>query len=178
VIVKIFTRIDYYALEERLRAAGFQHDTSEDAPICRWIVDQCRVDIMPTDPAPLGMSSKWFPEVLTFAEMKDLGEGCRARVITPALFLATKLEAFKDRGKGDYYGSHDLEDIITLVDGRASIVADVIDAPEPVRSYIANCFRKLSRNPDFQDAFPGHLPALSRGRAPLILQRFQAITDA
>jgi hypothetical protein len=147
------------------------------APICRWIVDQCRVDIMPTDPAPLGMNSKWFPEAFALAEMKDLGEGCRARIITPALFLATKLEAFKDRGKGDYYGSHDLEDIITLVDGRALIVADVTDAPQPVRAYIASWFREILGNSDFQDAFPGHLSALSRARALLVLQRFQAITS-
>jgi hypothetical protein len=33
VIVEILTRVDYYALEERLRAAGFQHDISEGAPI-------------------------------------------------------------------------------------------------------------------------------------------------
>jgi predicted nucleotidyltransferase len=177
VIVEIATRIDYYALEQRLRAAGFQHDISEGAPICRWIVDECRIDIMPTEPEPLGMNSKWFPEALALAETIDLGEGDRARVITPALFLATKLEALKDRGKGDYYGSHDLEDIIALVDGRALIVADVSDAPQPVRSYITNWFREIIENSDFQDAFPGHLSALSRARASLVLQRFQAIAS-
>jgi predicted nucleotidyltransferase len=177
VIVEIVTRVDYYVLEERLRATGFQHDISEGAPICRWVVDQCRVDIMPTDPAPLGMNSKWFPEALALAEMKDLGEGQQAKVIAPALFIATKLEAFKDRGKGDYYGSHDLEDIITLVDGRATVVADVTDAPQPVRNYVAHWFREIFGNSDFQDAFPGHLSALSRARAPLVLQRFQAIAS-
>jgi hypothetical protein len=31
--------------------------------------------------------------------------------------VATKLEAFLKRGGGDYIASHDLEDIVTVVDG-------------------------------------------------------------
>jgi len=98
-------------------------------------------------------------------------------VITPALFLATKLEAFKDRGKGDCYASHDLEDIVTLVDGRTAIVEDVSFAPSDVRSFIANGFAKMLDAPDFHDALPGHLPAMAgaRQRAPLVIDRITAI---
>ena len=49
VIVEIATLTELYKLEEILRAAEFQHDTSEGAPICRWILKGCRVDIMPID---------------------------------------------------------------------------------------------------------------------------------
>src|SRR6266404_2700250 len=49
VIVEVVRYGQFSALEERLRALGFQHDTSEGAPICRWIVEGCRVDIMPID---------------------------------------------------------------------------------------------------------------------------------
>jgi hypothetical protein len=52
VIVEIVTLREFYAMEERLGAGGFQHDTSEGAPICRWIVEGCRVDVMPMDMAP------------------------------------------------------------------------------------------------------------------------------
>ena len=45
VIVEIATLLDYYALEERLRTAGFVNDTAEDAPICRWVIADCRVDV-------------------------------------------------------------------------------------------------------------------------------------
>src|SRR5581483_5170708 len=109
VIVEIMSYAEFSAFEDRLRAAGFRHDTSEGAPMCRWIVEDCRVDVMPISSAALGMNSKWFPESLHSAETADIGENCKAKLITPALFLATKLEAFKDRGKEDYYASHDLE---------------------------------------------------------------------
>jgi predicted nucleotidyltransferase len=179
VVVEIITYRELSALEERLRLAGFHHDTSEGAPICRWTVGDCLVDVMPVDSRVLGMNSRWFPEALALAQTADLGENCSTRIISPPLFLATKLEAFKDRGKGDYYGSHDLEDIITLVDGRAKIVEDVGFAPIAVREFIKDCFARLLKDPNFRDAFPGHLSGItgSRQRAPLVIERFEAIAD-
>ena len=177
VIVEILTYVELSALEERLRAAGFKHDTSEGAPICRWIVEGCRVDIMPIDSRELGMNSKWFQEALEFSNTVELGKDCTARVIAPALFVATKLEAFKDRGKDDYYGSHDLEDIITLVDGRASIIEDISSARADVRAFIASWFARMLKHPDFRETLPGHLSSMpgSRERAPAVMQRFEAV---
>jgi predicted nucleotidyltransferase len=73
------------------------------------------METLPKDSAALGMNAKWFHEVLACSVDVDLGKGCVARVITPALFLATKLEAFKDRGKGDYLMSRDLANPFTAI---------------------------------------------------------------
>lgn len=54
VVVEIITYAAFAALEEKLRRAGFQHDISEGSPLMRWIVDGCRVDIMPQDSSTLG----------------------------------------------------------------------------------------------------------------------------
>lgn len=177
VIVEVVTYRQFGELDRRLRAAGFQHDTSEGAPICRWIVEGCRVDIMPIISETLGMNSRWFPAALRLSTTTGLGEGRTAKVVTPALFLATKLDAFNDRGRGDYYASHDLEDIITLVDGRSSIVEEVGLAPAEVREFVATSFARLLQHPDFLDSFPGHLSGMfgSRQRAPLVMKRFGAI---
>jgi len=176
LIVEVATLSGYYDLEERLRAVGFQHDQSEGAPICRWVVDGCLADIMPID-SSLGTNSKWFPEAMKSSRMTDLQEGCAAKVITPAVFIATKLEAFKDRGKRDFYASHDVEDIVTVVDGRASIVNDVASLPSPLQDFIANQFSILVEESDFLDALPGHLSGLSgaKERTDLVKARFLAI---
>jgi hypothetical protein len=178
VIVAVVTYAEYAALEERLRHAGFRHDTSEGAPMCRWLVDGCRVDVMPQAPANLGMNTRWFPEVLQLASDTDLGEGCFAKVVTPPLFLATKLDAFNDRGKGDYYASHDLEDIVTLVDGRAAIIQEVAAITVGIRRFVASEFAKILRHPDFPETLPGHMPAMlgASQRIPILLQRFEAIS--
>jgi predicted nucleotidyltransferase len=177
VVVQIVTYQQLSVLEERLRLAGFRHDTSEGAPICRWTIENCLVDVMPMDSRALGMNCRWFPEALDTAQLAHLGNNCMANVINALLFLATKLEAFKDRGKGDYYGCHDLEDIITLVDGRANIVEEVSGGPDAVRNFVKEGFRQLLENQDFHDAFTGHLSGLTgaRERAPLVMERFLAI---
>jgi hypothetical protein len=78
-------------------------------------------------------------------------------VITARYFLGTKLEAFKGRGKGDLVMSHDLEDLISVVDGRATIVDEVKNASEDLQTYIATEIRALLSNDDFVAALPGFL---------------------
>jgi predicted nucleotidyltransferase len=178
VVVAISSYESYARLEERLRDRGFIHDTSEGAPICRWIVDGCRVDIMPAEPSGLGMNTRWFPQVLQMATDIDLGEDCRAKAVSPSLFLATKFEAFKDRGDKDYYGSKDLEDIVTLIDGRGRIVEEVAAAIPEVRDFLAGECARLLRHPDFADALIGHLSVLfgARSRASIVRERFETIS--
>jgi len=55
-------------------------------------------------------------------------------------FCATKLEAFAGRGKHDYQSSHDLEDLMAVVDGRPKLAGDIRSGPEDVRAYIATEF--------------------------------------
>lgn len=177
VVMAVATRAEFNRLETRLRGLGFQHDLSEGAPICRWIVDGCKADIMPQESQFFGMNSKWFAEVMEFAQPMDLGGGCVAKVITPALFLATKLEAFRDRGEADYYASKDLEDIVTLVLGRSAIVADV--AVSPVKQFVSESFADLLANANFQGALPGHLSPMygARQQIGIVRDRFQQIAD-
>src|SRR5205085_5613086 len=65
----------------------------------------------------------------------------------PPLFIATKLDAFHGRGGGDIVASHDLEDIIAVVDGRREIVSEVAAASADDREYIASELRPLLDNP-------------------------------
>lgn len=99
--VEIATLGDHYALEERLRKRGFLNDIREGAPICRWIVDDVTVDVMPTDARVLGKTSEWFDEAVQRAEPRDLSEGITAPVVSKAYFLAAKLTAYRDRGAKD-----------------------------------------------------------------------------
>ena len=178
VIIEVVTLGELYKLEEQLRSAGFQHDTSEGAPICRWIVKGCRVDIMPIDSRELGMNSQWFREALESAQLVTLDRKLKAKVITPALFLATKLTAFQDRGHSDLYGSHDIEDVVTITDGCKNIVEDVANSSADVRKFIANGFAALMQHADFDDALFGHLSAVfgARDRVVEVKQKFTEIS--
>lgn len=80
------------------------------------------------------------------------------RAISPPCFLATKHEAFLDRGKGDYFASHDLEDFITVIDARKAIVDEVKAAQPTVCAYLQSAVKKLLKSETFMEALPGHLP--------------------
>ncbi len=176
VILEVVTSERYSNVEARLRNLGFAHDTHENAPLCRWTLRGLTVDIMPTEGAGLGLNTAWFPEALATATEREIAH-TRLRLISPVAFLATKYVAFSDRGDGDFYASHDLEDFITVIDGRENIAAEVNAAPAALRGYVITSVRSLSENPAFQEALPGHLPGdtASQGRLPGLRSKLRAI---
>ena len=131
---------------------------------------------MPTDERVLGFANSWFAPAIASAANVEIA-GLRVRVITSPYFLATKLEAFRERGNDDYRGSHDLEDVIAVVDGRTELVDEVRTAPASVRSHIASEMRRFLDAQQFLDALPGFLrpDAASQGREPLLRERLNAL---
>jgi predicted nucleotidyltransferase len=66
----------------------------------------------------LGFGSVWYREAFETATLQTLPSGKRIHMITGPYFLACKLAAFRSRGEGDYLMSHDMEDIVAVLDGR------------------------------------------------------------
>lgn len=171
LIIEVVSLLDYFRLEERLRGIGFRHDMSEGAPKCRWIVDGLLVDVMPVNGEAAGLRTKWFAEALAAAGEVELVKGVCAHIVTAPYFIATKLEAFSDRGNEDFYGSVDLEDILTVLDGRESILKEIEALPHSLRVHISGKFSDLLTNQIFLEALPGHLPpdTASQQRIPRLL---------
>lgn len=176
-IVDVTSYAQYTALSDRLRNLGLVEDNSEGAPLCRWRHGNVIVDVMPIDESVLGFSNRWYPMAIDTAQRFDIA-GHGARIVTPPLFIATKLEAFRGRGGGDVFASHDLEDIITVVDGRPEIVDDVGAADREVSAYISTEIGSLLRNPDFTEALAGFLlaDAASQARRAILEQRLVALS--
>ena len=101
------------------------------------------------------------------------------RSITAPFFLATKLEAFKGRGGRDYFASHDLEDVLSVIDGRPELSGEVRATSDDLRAYLAREFTSLLRDSRFVDALPGHLPpdTASQSRIPILLNRIEELTE-
>jgi hypothetical protein len=156
-IAEITSYAAYADFSERLRQCGFSEDTSEGAPICRWRQKKTILDVMPLDAKILGFSNLWYKPALDSAVVHELELGLHARVVTAVYFCVTKLEAFAGRGKNDYQSSHDLEDLLAVVDGRAELVEEISAGAEGVRAYIAAELRKLLATREFLDALPGYL---------------------
>jgi predicted nucleotidyltransferase len=84
---------------------------------------------MPLDEKILGFSNRWYEPAMDSAVVHELGPDLRVRVVTAVYFCATKLEAFAGRGKHDYQSSHDLEDLMAVVDGRPELAEEIHSGP-------------------------------------------------
>lgn len=176
-IAEITSYAAYTDFSERLRKLGFTEDTSQGAPICRWRQKKTILDVMPLDEKILGFSNRWYKPAMDTALVHELEPELHVRVVTGVFFLATKLEAFGGRGKNDYLSSHDLEDLIAVVNGRAELVEEIQAGPEDVRTYIASEIKKLLAIGSFVDALPGYLlpDAASQARISTVLERLKQI---
>lgn len=103
--------------------------------------------------------------------------GERLRSISPLGFIATKCVAFLDCGAGDYHASHDLEDLITVIDGRDKIIEEVAAGDPALSAYVGKTLVKLVGAEDSMEALPGHLPAdsASQGRLPGLRRKLMGI---
>lgn len=141
VIIETSNRSGFHRFEESLRKSGCHQILDDDPPIiCRWRINSVVVDVMPCDEAILGFSNKWYKAAVKNYSVINL-EGTEIKVVTAPYFLATKVEAFLGRGNNDFMGSHDLEDIITILDGRSEIVAEIKEAETKLQTYLEKSFR-------------------------------------
>jgi hypothetical protein len=179
VIVEVASTGEYYRFARELRTLGFTEDRSEEAPICRWMVGGTRVDVLPTDEQVLGFSNRWYRPAASSAVRFEVEEGLAIRLITAPYLVATKLESFLGRGLGDFATSHDMEDIVALIDGRREVVEEIRKAPDDVRTFLAEAFRSFLAMEAFLESLPGHLPAdrASQSRLPALKAGIDAIAS-
>lgn len=172
-IVDAATRSEYDGrIRNLLISRGFSELSGPGTPMCAWQIGGLRVDVMPTDESILGFASSWHASAIRTADRVDLGTST-IHVITAPYFIAAKLEAFHSRGDGDYLASHDIEDIIAVLDGRPSAPNEVLIAASNVREYIAKQFGVLLADEGFVNVLPGL--ALEPGRSTVVWERLSRI---
>jgi hypothetical protein len=156
VVIELISTAEFYLLQERLISLGFRHDTH--APIIsRYLYQGLKVDFMPADPAILGFTNRWYKEGIQQKIKVNLDADSAIFIFSTPYFLASKMEAFLERGKGDLFASHDLEDIIYLLDHQPAIKEEIANAPVIIKAYLLDHFRKLLKQPLFAEAVLGHV---------------------
>ena len=131
-----------------------------------------------TEGENLGLNTTWFKEALATA-IEQSFERVRIKLVSPVGFLVTKYAAFLDRGEGNYYASSDMEDFITVIDGRDGIVAEVDAAPNGLRGCLIGAVRTLLSGRAFDEALPGHLPSDegTQLRLPGLRRKLRALAE-
>lgn len=172
ILVELASYQSYADVEEKLRTKGFVNDW-ESGVICRYKIQGIVVDVMPTSGKILGFSNKWYPAGFLNAINYFLDDGHGIKIFAPEYFLATKLEAFKDRGNRDGRTSTDFEDIVYLLNNRSSIWQELSQAKQPVKDYIIDSFSQLLENKYIGEWIGVHLEFADQQRQYYILGSMQ-----
>jgi len=177
-----------------LRRFGWSEDTSEGAPVCRWVRGDGQVlDVMPANESVLGFSNRWYRGAVEHSLTTEV-DGVAIRIASVPYYLATKIEAFLHRGKGDWSSSHDLEDVLAVIASFDDVVADIDRADAQVRAFLVSTFTEWLRRRQLRVPFAtgsrlgdvptpleenirGHFPGDEDGErmARLALARIRAI---
>ncbi len=94
----------------------------------------------------------------------------RLGALRAPVFAATKLDAFRDRGGGDFLMSHDLGDALAVVDGREELIGEFAGMDAALARFVGKTFARLLARPRFTGYLGGHLPGdeASQARLPLL----------
>lgn len=176
MVAQVVTLNDHYETCERLRKQGFA-EAADDDNMCRWRRGALILDVLPSQEGVLGHSTnRWYPDVVATATSMALPRGLVVRILTAPLFVATKFEAFHGRGEGDYL-SHDIEDIVNVVDGRPELAGEVAHAPVAVQDYLLDEFERLVTDGAFIDILPAHFrtDSASQRRVAIVFDRMRRL---
>lgn len=154
VIIEILNYSHRTELESKLFELGFQSDI-ESGIVCRYKIKGIVVDVMPTTADSIGFSNIWYPIGFKTAIDFPLDE-VRIKIMNAPLFIATKLEAFKNRGK-DGRTSSDFEDIVYILENRENIWEELSNSLPEVIEYLKEEFRNLSQNPNLFEWIDCHV---------------------
>lgn len=178
ILIELLNYNDYQQLEDKLRAKGFVND-HESKIICRYKIRGIVVDVMPTSADILGFTNKWyqkgFANAIDYRLTANEREHYIIRLFSPEYFIATKLEAFNNRGQFDGRTSSDFEDIVYLLNNRTTIWQELQYAEDDVRHYLLAAFTVLINNPYLDEWISANLEFSEKGRVAFIIDQMKQL---
>ncbi len=173
LIIHVIGYPQWAAFQTQLKKRGFTVNPQDDV-ICRMRLGELKVDFMPDDASILGFSNRWYGDALQHANDVELSDSQHVRLVSPCYFVATKLEAYNSRGKNDPLSSHDIEDLMNIINGREELQREVEQAEPELKNYIGQQIHALLTHKDFDYA----VQACARNdpaREEIIYQRLEAL---
>jgi len=112
---------------------------------------------MPTSEKILGFTNIWYSEGFEKSIEYEVGGKCVVKIFKSEYFLATKIEAFKNRGNNDGRSSTDFEDIVYFLNNRTTVWEDIEKSESKVKEYIINNFNTFLKNKYIEEWISSHI---------------------
>lgn len=173
--LNIVSLTHWQQLQEQLGALGF-HPNPFGHAICSYRFNNIAVDIMATEDGPLGPANPWYK--IGFEGLQNVMAGDQPiNILSAPCFLATKFEAFNNRGT-DYRTSHDIEDIIYVLDNRIHIVEEIIASDGRIRTFLMKELQKIIDQGMLNEVLMAHVhPLMLEERMPIVGAKITQIVN-
>jgi predicted nucleotidyltransferase len=164
------------AMRERLITKGFIQTAADDV-ICRFRFDDILVDVMNTKALGWAPANPWFAPGFTIKNLVDV-EGETIQILPLPYFLASKFEAYLNRGQNEPRTSHDFEDVVYILDNRTNLVEELLSSPNDVRPFLKTEFEKILQDNVKKEAIAANLFYEGRTeRTKKILKNLQELVN-
>ena len=183
VVVAATNYSEFMRVENLLREHKLINDTERDASpfenrlAFRWWLGDLCIDILSTHDVRFGNDVRWLGSNLEYSYPYIFRDGTRIQLADAPAFIATKLDAFFERGKSDFFESRDLEDILTVIDGRSTLENEFVECDHALREYLRTEFRRFLENRDYLAAVEGQFPD-QPSRAEELMKRSRIIAGS
>ena len=132
---------------------------------------------MPDNEAILGFSNRWYTDGIRHAQTFPIDD-LTIKIFPAPIYLASKIEAYRQRGASDKRLSSDFEDIVYVLENRPEIVDEVIASRSDVRDYIVEFMTSLLHESDVNEgirAVLGYSPL--PGRLEYVINVITALSN-
>ena len=175
--IDISVQVSSYAqmnkLQENLASKSIFPAPNETV-MYRYTYEDVLIDFIPFEETPLGPTNKWLKPGFKKAYSITIGKA-KIRILPVSMFLATKWEAYKNRG-GDPRMSHDFEDIIYIIDNNLNLIDDVVNADKNVQAFLKEMSNEILSHSSLYEIIECHInPFTAVKRRKLIIEKLEQI---
>ncbi len=175
IAVDLLTYSDQVAFQELFTKRGF-HPDIHSSTLVRYHFNNIQVDLMSTMSSVLGESNSWYKPGFD-NRMNVVLEDLAFPILPVDYFLATKFEAFNNRGK-NYYTSKDFEDIVHILNYNESLVDTIRSSELLVQKFLVEEIRKVKSDFSYPLNIEAHLDYLDKAnRLSFIQDRINQLTQ-
>lgn len=173
VSVQISSYSQMDQLRERLSKKTIYPEPTEDV-MYRYSYEDILIDFIPFEETSLGPTNRWLKPGFKKAFPVKLGKAV-IKILPVGYFLASKWEAFKNRG-ADPRMSHDFEDIIYIIDNRSNILDDIVQADIEVQSFLKGMSDDILSHYSLNEIIECHLnPLVASERRDIVIENLKQI---
>lgn len=168
---------EHTAFEELLREKHFQNDQTPNAPLCRWLFNGEKVDVMSMNEDVLSFGNQWYRPGFAKREPCILPSGKTIYRLTVTYYVATKIDALLSRGGDDWRGAKDFEDLVYVLNYCADFIDRFKAEDKQVQTFVSEQFAKMLKRSNIAEELECAISSDEIERTDFVLETMKIIAE-